>query len=65
MSFTVGETATDGGGSLQDESGWTPLMIAASVKDAEPLVDLLLDRGANVDEKSKWPPIEKTLPFKI
>lgn len=40
-------------------------MIAASVKDAEPLVDLLLDRGANVDEKSKWPPIEKTLPFKI
>ncbi|CAK7263066.1 putative ankyrin-repeat protein [Sporothrix epigloea] len=48
---------------LQDESGWTPLMIAASVKDAEPLVDLLLKRGANIDEKSKWPPVEESLPF--
>jgi len=29
-------------------------MIAASVKDAEPIVDLLLGRGASVDEKSTW-----------
>ncbi|KAL1891636.1 putative ankyrin-repeat protein [Sporothrix stenoceras] len=27
-------------------------MIAASVKDSEPLVDLLLNRGASVDEKN-------------
>jgi hypothetical protein len=28
-------------------------MIAASVKDAEKIVDLLLSRGADVNEKSK------------
>ncbi len=27
-------------------------MIAASVKDAEPIVELLLSRGASVDQKS-------------
>ncbi|CAK7232883.1 putative ankyrin-repeat protein [Sporothrix bragantina] len=37
---------------VQDDSGWTPLMIAASVRDSEPLVDLLLNRGASVDEKN-------------
>ncbi|ERS98013.1 hypothetical protein HMPREF1624_06186 [Sporothrix schenckii ATCC 58251] len=37
---------------VQDDSGWTPLMIAASVRDAEPVVDLLLNRGASVDEKN-------------
>jgi ankyrin repeat protein len=36
----------------QDDSGWTPLMIAASVKDAEKIVDLLLSKGADVNEKS-------------
>ncbi len=36
----------------QDDSGWPPLMIAASVKDGEAIVDLLLSRGADVNEKS-------------
>ncbi|KAI1630983.1 ankyrin repeat-containing domain protein [Biscogniauxia mediterranea] len=30
-----------------DDSGWTPLMIAASVKDGDAVVDLLLSRGAD------------------
>ena len=33
--------------------GWTPLMIAASVKDSENLVEYLLSKGADVNEKSK------------
>lgn len=33
--------------------GWTPLMIAASVKDSEKLVEYLLSKGADVNEKSK------------
>jgi 26S proteasome non-ATPase regulatory subunit 10 len=40
---------------VQDDLGWTPLMIAASVKDGEKIVDLLLDNGADVNEKSKCP----------
>ncbi|KAK2068754.1 hypothetical protein P8C59_003377 [Phyllachora maydis] len=36
----------------QDGSGWSPLMIAASVKDAEPLVQFLLGRGADVNQKN-------------
>ncbi|KAB5579977.1 ankyrin repeat-containing domain protein [Coniochaeta sp. 2T2.1] len=32
--------------------GWTPLMIAASVKEGEKLVDLLLSKGADVNEKN-------------
>ncbi|KAJ9157280.1 Ankyrin repeat domain-containing protein [Pleurostoma richardsiae] len=37
---------------VQDASGWTPLMIAASVKDGEKLVDFLLAKGADVNEKN-------------
>ncbi|KAI1814625.1 ankyrin [Poronia punctata] len=32
---------------VEDESGWTPLMIAASVKDGEAVVEMLLQRGAD------------------
>jgi 26S proteasome non-ATPase regulatory subunit 10 len=32
--------------------GWTPLMIAASVKEADAIVDLLLQKGADVNIKS-------------
>ncbi|KAI0443283.1 ankyrin [Xylaria telfairii] len=32
---------------VEDDSGWTPLMIAASVKDGDAIVDLLLQRGAD------------------
>lgn len=35
--------------------GWTPLMIAASVKDSERLVEFLLSKGADPNEKSKDP----------
>ncbi|KAI1180556.1 hypothetical protein F4777DRAFT_528463 [Nemania sp. FL0916] len=37
---------------VEDDSGWTPLMIAASVKDGEAVVDTLLQRGADVNQKS-------------
>ncbi|KAI1079396.1 ankyrin repeat-containing domain protein [Whalleya microplaca] len=37
---------------VEDGSGWTPLMIAASVKDGEAIVDLLLSRGADVNQKN-------------
>ncbi|RKF59315.1 Ankyrin repeat-containing protein C6C3.08 [Golovinomyces cichoracearum] len=37
---------------VQDGSGWTPLMIAVSLKDGEELVDLLLRKGADVNAKS-------------
>lgn len=36
----------------QDDMGWTPLMIAASVKDSEKLVQFLLSKGADPNEKS-------------
>src|SRR5699024_8895873 len=39
----------------QDGSGWTALMIAASVADSEPILTLLLQRGADVNEKSESP----------
>lgn len=35
---------------VEDDSGWTPLMIAASVKDAEKLVGMLLGWGADVNQ---------------
>lgn len=35
--------------------GWTPLMIAASVKEGEAIVDLLLQKGADVNIKSTSP----------
>ena len=37
----------------QDSSGWTPLMIAASLRDADDIVDLLLNKEADVNAKSK------------
>lgn len=37
---------------VQDGAGWTPLMIAASLKDAEGLVDYLLAKGADVNAKT-------------
>ncbi|RDA90538.1 hypothetical protein CP533_4139 [Ophiocordyceps camponoti-saundersi (nom. inval.)] len=37
---------------VQDSSGWTPLMISASVPDSEPVLKLLLQKGAYVDEKN-------------
>ncbi|KAK1239594.1 hypothetical protein MKX07_001048 [Trichoderma sp. CBMAI-0711] len=36
---------------IQDDSGWTPLMIAASVPNSEPILNLLLQRGADVNIK--------------
>ncbi|KAF3764910.1 hypothetical protein M406DRAFT_98306 [Cryphonectria parasitica EP155] len=38
---------------VQDDMGWTALMIAASVKDSERLVEFLLSKGADPNEKSK------------
>lgn len=40
---------------LQDDSGWTPFMIAASVKDADKVADILLARGADVNQTSAKP----------
>ncbi|TFB06350.1 hypothetical protein CCMA1212_002330, partial [Trichoderma ghanense] len=37
---------------IQDDSGWTPLMIAASVPNSEPILNLLLQRGADVNIKN-------------
>uniref|UniRef100_A0A0B7KD94 Uncharacterized protein n=1 Tax=Bionectria ochroleuca TaxID=29856 RepID=A0A0B7KD94_BIOOC len=40
---------------IEDGSGWTPLMISASVPDNEPVLTLLISKGADVNAKSKWP----------
>ena len=37
---------------MQDASGWTPLMIAASLREGDDLVDLLLTKEAEVNVKS-------------
>ncbi|KAL7892555.1 ankyrin repeat-containing domain protein [Trichoderma sp. SZMC 28014] len=37
---------------IQDDSGWTPLMISASVQNSEPALNLLLQRGADVNIKT-------------
>ncbi|KAI1765997.1 ankyrin repeat-containing domain protein [Hypoxylon sp. FL1150] len=37
---------------VEDDSGWTPLMIAASVKDGDQVVELLLSRGADINQKN-------------
>ncbi len=37
---------------VQDGAGWTALMMAASLKDGDSLVGLLLARGADVNEKT-------------
>ncbi|KAH8665849.1 ankyrin repeat-containing domain protein [Tricladium varicosporioides] len=37
---------------VQDGSGWTPLMIAVSLKDGDALVDLFLRKGADVNAKN-------------
>lgn len=38
---------------VKDGSGWTPLMIAVSLKESEELVGLLLGKGADVNAKSE------------
>ena len=37
----------------QDSSGWTPLMIASSLREADDIVDLLLNKEADVNAKSE------------
>ncbi|KAI2607685.1 ankyrin repeat-containing domain protein [Hypoxylon fragiforme] len=37
---------------LNDGSGWTPLMIAVSVRDGDAVVDLLLSKGADINQKN-------------
>ena len=37
---------------VQDGAGWSPLHIACSLSHADELVDLLLAKGANVDQKT-------------
>lgn len=38
----------------QDASGWTPLMIAASIREGDDLVDMLLSKEADVNAKSRF-----------
>jgi ankyrin repeat protein len=49
-----GDVAHLGAGGLliQDGAGWTPLMIAVSLKEGEDLVKLFLSKGADVNAKS-------------
>lgn len=37
---------------LEDESGWSPLMIAANVQDSEEVLNILLRKDADVNQKS-------------
>ncbi len=41
---------------LQDGAGWTPLMIAVSLKEGEELAKLFLQKGADVNAKSMFLP---------
>ena len=38
---------------MKDGSGWTPLMIAVSLKDGDDLVNLFLNKEADVNTKSE------------
>lgn len=38
---------------IQDASGWTPLMVASSLPEGDMFVDILLQKGADVNIKSK------------
>lgn len=49
---------------IQDGSGWTPLMIASSLRDGDDVVDLLLAKGADVSCKSQ-PIISSNLCIKV
>lgn len=46
----------------QDGSGWTPLMIAASLRDAEgdPIIEQLLQKEADVNVKSTSGQVQPT-----
>lgn len=46
---------------VKDGSGWTPLMIAASLKEGDDLVKLLLHKGADVNAKSRFIAFESFL----
>lgn len=55
---------------IQDGSGWTPLMIASSLKEgqeqqdgADEIVDLLLNKGADVNIKSEFLSSSPLSPF--
>lgn len=37
----------------QDQSGWSPLMIAANVQDSEEVLGILLRKDPNVNQKSR------------
>ena len=39
---------------FQDASGWTPLMIASSVREGDDVVDLLLNKDADATMKSAF-----------
>ncbi|KAG5655030.1 hypothetical protein KAF25_000235 [Fusarium avenaceum] len=41
---------------VQDESGWSPLMISASVPDSEAVLKLIISKDADVNLKSKTQP---------
>ena len=53
MCFLSSKTASTENEMEQDGSGWTPLMMAASLKDGDAIVDMLLSKGADVNTKSK------------
>ncbi|OWP03835.1 hypothetical protein B2J93_2680 [Marssonina coronariae] len=48
---------------VQDGSGWTPLMIAVSLKDGDELVDLLLRKEADVNTKNFTGQVHSPLPL--